>query len=49
MAIGEIYVELKDYEKALEYFDLELIKKKELDNKEGISTALNRIGNVYFN
>ena len=48
MAIGEIYVELKDYEKALEYFDLELIKKKELDNKEGISTALNRIGNVYF-
>ena len=32
----------------MEYFDLELIKKKELDNKEGISTALNRIGNVYF-
>ena len=48
MAIGEAYFELKDYEKALEYFDLELIKKKDLDNKEGISTALNRIGNVYF-
>ena len=48
LAIGEVYFELKDYEKALEYFDLELIKKKDLDNKEGISTALNRIGNVYF-
>ena len=34
LAIGEVYFELKDYEKALEYFDLELIKKKDLDNKE---------------
>ena len=48
LAIGEIYFELKDYEKALEYFNLELTTKKELDNSQGISAALNRIGNVYF-
>ena len=50
--LGSISVELKDYEKAIEYHEkaLELVRKNDLNNEYHLSeTSLNNLGNVYQN
>ena len=50
--LGSISVELKDYEKAIEYHEkaLELVRKNDLENEYHLSeTSLNNLGNVYQN
>ena len=50
--LGSISVELKDYEKAIEYHEkaLELVKQYNLDNEFHLQeTSLNNLGNVYQN
>ena len=45
---GNIYEDLSNYNKALEFYNKSLQIYSQLDDKQGISAALNQIGNVYY-
>lgn len=47
--LGSVYTDLKNYQKALEYFKLGYVKAEEIQDLESLGMILNNIGIIYFN
>jgi tetratricopeptide (TPR) repeat protein/DNA-binding CsgD family transcriptional regulator len=45
--VGQVYCDIGDYAKALEYFLSALALSEELDDDRGVTTCLSNLGNVY--